>query len=114
MATNNSQSVGMLLNAERCTGCYSCQAACREANQVPYDEKWLEVIRRKPSPVEGKLQLYHLMAPVLDQCAKCIEHENPPLCVRVCMANCLYVAPVEKLVPLLKEKGNWVLYNQVK
>jgi Fe-S-cluster-containing dehydrogenase component len=111
MDTNHPKPVGMLLDAERCTGCYSCQSACRETNRVPFEEKWLEVIRRKPVMVDGEPQLYHLLAPVLDKCAGCVERENPPLCERVCMASCLYVAPVEKLLPLLKKKGKWVLYT---
>jgi Fe-S-cluster-containing dehydrogenase component len=110
MATNEPQPVGMLLNTDRCTGCYSCQSACRELNRVPFEEKWLEVVRRKPNLIDGELRLYHLLAPALDKCAECVEQENPPLCVRVCMASCLYVAPVEKLTPLLKTKGQWVLY----
>jgi Fe-S-cluster-containing dehydrogenase component len=110
MATNNAKPIGMLLDAERCTGCYSCQSACREVNQVPFDEKWLEVVRRKPVKVDGDLTLYHLLAPVLEKCAECVKHENPPLCMRVCMASCLYVAPLEELLPKLKEKGKWVLY----
>ncbi len=110
MADNSYQPVGMLLNAERCTGCFSCQAACREVNHVPFEEKWLEVVRRKPVIVDGDLRLYHLLAPQLDKCAECVARENPPLCVSLCMANCLYVAPVDKLLPLLKNKGKWVLY----
>ncbi len=111
MTTNKPQPVGVLLNAERCTGCYSCQSACREANHVPLEEKWLEVVRRKPVIVDGELNLYHLLAPTLEKCAECVERQNPPLCERVCMASCLYVAPVDKLLPLLKNKGKWVLYT---
>ncbi len=110
MDTKEHQPVGVLLNAERCTGCYSCQSACREINQVPLDEKWLEVIRRKPVIIDGEPQLYHLLAPALDKCALCVERESPPLCERVCMASSLVIRPVEQLLPLLKTKGKWVLY----
>lgn len=110
MTTNENQPVGMLLNIERCTGCYSCASACRETNQVPFSEKWLEVIRRKPVIVENELNLYHLLAPTLEKCADCVERENPPLCQTVCMADCLFVAPVEKLLSIMKTDGKWVLY----
>jgi Fe-S-cluster-containing dehydrogenase component len=103
--------VGVLLNAERCTGCYSCQSACRDTNHVPFEEKWLEVVRRKPVMIDGELNLYHLLAPPLEKCQECVERENPPLCERVCMASCIYVRPVEQLLPLLKTKGKWVLYT---
>jgi len=110
MSTDEHQPVGVLLNAERCTGCYSCQSACREVNQVPFNEKWLEVVRRKPNIIDGELRLYHLIAPPLDKCAECVGRESPPLCERVCMASSLFVGPVEKLIPLLKNDGKWVLY----
>ncbi len=111
MTTNGAKPVGMLLDAERCTGCYSCQSACRDTNQVPFSERWLEVIRRKPVFVDGELRMYHLLAPELDKCAVCVQREYPPLCERVCMASCLFVAPVEKLEPIMKKKGKWVLYH---
>jgi len=110
MTANNHPPVGMLLDAERCTGCYGCQSACRELNRVPFEEKWLEVVRRKPVIVDGEPSLYHMLAPVLEKCAACVERERPPLCQQVCMASCLTVAPVEQLLPLLKHKGKWILY----
>ncbi len=54
--------------------------------------------------------MYHLLAPELDKCAECVQRESPPLCERVCMASCLYVAPLEKLQTIMKNKGKWVLY----
>jgi Fe-S-cluster-containing dehydrogenase component len=48
MATENGR-VGMLVDLNRCTGCYSCQVACRQVNGFSYDEKWLKVIRQKPA-----------------------------------------------------------------
>ena len=74
-------SIGMLLNTDRCTGCYSCQTACREANRFGYDEKWMEVVRRDPRP----------------------------LCTKVCTTGALQVGPVEGLLKL-RAKSNVVLY----
>lgn len=112
MTTNGSKPVGMLLDIERCTGCYGCQSACRETNDVPFEERYLEVIRRKPVFVNGELRLYHLLAPELDKCAACVEKESPPLCVNVCMSSCLYVAPVKDLIKIMDNKeGKWVLYS---
>jgi Fe-S-cluster-containing dehydrogenase component len=104
MATENGR-VGMLVDLNRCTGCYSCQAACRQVNGFSYDEKWLKVIRQNPEPIDGKLRMIHLPVPLaLEKCAECIARESPPLCSKVCLGNALFVAPVEKLVPMLEKK----------
>ena len=103
--------VGMLVLLDHCTGCYSCQTACREANRFSYDEKWLEVVRRDPVLVDGKLRMYHLLAPSLDKCADCVGEDGTPLCVKACMGKCLFVAPVEKLLPLLAKHEKCLLYT---
>lgn len=111
MTTKDQQPVGMLVQLDRCTGCFSCQTACRQTNHFSYDEKWMEVVRRNPVMVDGKLRMYHLLAPSLDKCAECVAKDPTPLCQKVCMGNCLFVAPVEKLLPLLSKKEKSLLYT---
>lgn len=104
--------VGMLLNPTRCTGCFSCQAACREVNHYSYDEQWLQVVRRDPYYVDGELRQYHLLAPSLDKCAACYEKNPSPLCTRVCTGSALFVAPVESLLEIMDDNGRQgVLYT---
>ena len=98
-------SVSVLVDLDRCTGCYSCQVACRQTNGYSYDEKWMKVIRQTPEPIDGKLRLFHLPVPLaLDKCAECIQREAPPLCAKVCLANALFVGPLEELAPMLHKK----------
>lgn len=97
--------VGMLLNSDRCTGCFSCQAACREVNLYSYDEQWMQVVRRDPYYVDGSLRQYHLVAPSLDKCALCYEKDSSPLCTRVCTGAALFVAPVESLLEIMANNG---------
>lgn len=111
MSDSEKQSVGMLVLLDDCTGCYSCQTACREVNHYSYDEKWLEVVRRDPVVVDGKLRMYHLLAPSLDKCAECVKKDPTPLCVKVCMGDCLFVAPVAKLLPVLEKQEKCLLYT---
>lgn len=93
--------VGMLLNQDRCIGCFSCQAACRDVNRYSYDEQWMRVVRLDPYYVDGKLRQYHLVAPSLDKCALCYEKDNSPLCTRVCAGKALFVGPVESLLDIM-------------
>jgi Fe-S-cluster-containing dehydrogenase component len=104
MMPNENGRVGMLIDLKRCTGCFSCQTACRETNGYSYDEYWLQVVRRDPVLVDGELRMYHILAPSLDKCAECVARESPPLCEKVCMGKALFVAPVEKLLPLMEKR----------
>lgn len=102
--------VGLLLDLDMCTGCYTCQTACRETNRYGYDEQWMQVVRRDPYFVDGKLRMYHLIAPSLDKCAACYRADPEPLCAKTCSSAALFVGPVDELVPLMKGR-NAALYG---
>jgi Fe-S-cluster-containing dehydrogenase component len=91
----------MLLDLDRCSGCYTCQTACRELNGYGYDEQWMQVVRRDPYYVDGKLRMYHLVAPSLDKCAQCFDKDNDVLCVKNCATKALRVGKPDDLIPLM-------------
>lgn len=70
--------IGMLVRVDACLGCQACQVACREENNFPYDELWMEMIRRKPQKVSNQLRKYHVGAPQLDKCTLCHEKDHTP------------------------------------
>ncbi len=94
----DSQGLAMMLDLDACTGCFGCEAACRETHRYGYEEDWMRVIRRDPFYVDGKLRQYHLVAPVLDKCAACYANDPNPLCVSTCCAAALAVGPLDEVV----------------
>jgi len=98
MGRIKSNGIAMLLDLDDCIGCYGCAGACHEVNRYSYDEDWMEVIRRKPVLVDGKLREYHLVAPSLDKCAVCAEESFEPLCVKSCPAQALKLGTLEDMV----------------
>lgn len=90
--------IAMLHDLDDCTGCYGCEAACRETWRYSFDEDWMRVIRRTPFLVDGKLRTYHLVAPVLDKCAECYRKDETPLCVTGCPAQALKLGTLEEMV----------------
>lgn len=90
--------VAMLLDLDDCTGCFSCESACRETFRYDYDEDWMRVVRREPFVVDGKLRQYHLIAPVLDKCTECHAKETSPLCVTGCPAGALKIGTLPEMV----------------
>ncbi|WP_041272766.1 hypothetical protein [Desulfitobacterium hafniense] len=106
---SETKKIGMLLRTDNCIGCQACQVACREENGFGYNEIWLELIRRKPSRIDGKLSTYHLVAPPLDKCSLCVKKDHDPLCTTICPPRCLYVGEGETLKRLMDGKGRWQL-----
>lgn len=102
--------IGMLVRVDACLGCQACQVACREKNNFPYDELWMEMIRRKPQKVSDQLRKYHVGAPQLDKCTLCHGKDHTPLCVDVCPTKCITVAPLEKLLAIMDGRGHWNLH----
>jgi Fe-S-cluster-containing dehydrogenase component len=92
-----------------------CQTACRETNGYGYDEQWLQVVRREPYYVDGKLRMYHLLAPSLDKCALCYANDPEPRCAKCCPAAALKVGPLAEITKAASEAcgtpaGAQVLY----
>lgn len=97
MGRVESGGITMLLDLDDCIGCYGCAGACHEVNMYPYEEDWMEVIRRKPVLVDGKLRGYHLVAPSLDKCAICVQENPVPLCIKSCPAKAIKIGTFEEM-----------------
>lgn len=106
----NVNNIGMLIRVDACLGCQACQVACREENGFGYDELWMEMIRRKPQKVDGKLRRYHVGAPQLDKCALCYEKDHAPLCTSVCPTKCIFIDEKKALLQVMEGKGRWNLH----
>lgn len=94
----NGEGIALLHDLDDCTGCFGCEAACRETWRYPYDKDWMRVIRRTPFVVDGKLRTYHVVAPVLDKCAACYAKDPDPLCVTGCPGQALRIGPLAEIV----------------
>lgn len=90
--------IAMLLDLDDCTGCYNCEAACRDVNRYPYGEDWMKVVRQEPLMIDGKLRQYHLVAPLLDKCRSCYDNDPDPKCVRSCTGKALKIGTLQEMV----------------
>ena len=72
-----------VIDLDRCSGCQSCELACKFENSIPLGEYWLKVVTMGPYGTFPKVQMYWLPA----QCQQC---ENPS-CVHVCPTGASYV-----------------------
>ena len=58
--------IAMIVDLDRCVGCFACQAACKVINSLPEEVNWLKVMpkEQKPDEVDGKLVMDRFPVPV--------------------------------------------------
>ena len=86
----------IVIDLNRCIGCYSCEVACKQENDVPLGQYWNKVITDGPTGTFPKIEQYWL--PVM--CQQC---ENAP-CVSVCPTGASYRDPETNTVLIDKSK----------
>lgn len=72
----------IVVNIDRCTGCFACQIACKEANGVDLGINWNRVLMQGPFGEYPDMTYYAL--PMM--CQQC---ENAP-CIEVCPTGASY------------------------
>jgi Fe-S-cluster-containing dehydrogenase component len=101
--------IAMIIDLERCVGCFACQNACKLVNNLPDGVIWLRVTPKehKPEEVNGKLYMDRFPVPVtLDTCLNCPDRKNghQPLCASVCMGKALWIGDPAAALDMAKQK----------
>ena len=71
----------LLIDHELCFGCYACEVACKEENNLPVGPRWIQVITVGPRKVGQRL----------------VQDFVPRTCVHCVKAPCIDVCPVEAI-----------------
>jgi anaerobic dimethyl sulfoxide reductase subunit B (iron-sulfur subunit) len=83
---------GILIDLDRCVGCFACEVACRQENMAKEDgKKNIRMIEIGPKTVEGKLLMDYF--PILSiDCTLCrqrLQKDFMPACVASCPTKAL-------------------------
>lgn len=113
-------SKGLLIDYQWCTGCHSCEMACRKELGLPDDEygiKLTEFIwphdRGDDWQMNDKWQYTYLPVP-LDLCDLCAERTSKgklPSCVHHCQSQCMYYGEVEELAKRMADNPRQALFG---
>ena len=86
----------IVINLDRCIGCYACEVACKMENDVALGERWNKVVQVEPYGEFPHVSTYWL--PVM--CQQC---EDSP-CTHVCPTGASYRDEATGMVLVNKEK----------
>jgi Fe-S-cluster-containing dehydrogenase component len=71
----------LLIDVDKCVGCYACEIACKQENELPLASRWCRVISFGPRRLGGE---FHLdFVPTV--CIQCEE----PICSYFCQSDAI-------------------------
>lgn len=107
----------ILVNYDYCTGCHSCEVACKKILDLPKGEFGIQVCEVGPfqfstrESVKGAWEWTYM--PVITQaCDMCVDRTDEgkmPMCVQHCQAWCMYYGEAEELVKKMDGQTRWSL-----
>ena len=110
---------GILINYEYCTGCHSCEVACKKHLGLAKGEFGIKLSETGPYKYEtgdlaGKWEWAWnpVITKACDMCEDRVAAGKMPMCVQHCQAWCMYHGDVEDLVKKMDGKTRWALYTQ--
>lgn len=108
----------LLIDYEYCTGCHSCEVACKEEHgfgvgkwgiRMYDDGPW----KKDDSDDQGRSYNFnHIPVPtdLCDLCAKRLERNREPVCVHNCLGDCMRFGTIEEMAAELAKKPKQVLW----
>lgn len=107
---------GLLVDYDYCTGCHTCEVACRKAH-ADWDGEGnfgIKILQDGPRELpNGKWEYNYLPMPtsLCDLCKERTSEGKPPSCVMHCPAHCLYFGTVDELSKIVAEKTHRALFT---
>ena len=112
---------GILINYEYCTGCHSCEVACRNELGLTHGEYGIKLTEVGPfeykTPINADTKYEWVFNPTItkacDLCAARTAVGKMPSCVQACQAWCMYYGELEDLIKKMDGKTRYALYSAI-
>jgi len=102
---------GLLIDYEYCTGCHSCEVACKNEHKLARGKWGIKLTEVGPWEVTpGKFEWNYIPVPtqLCDLCANRVAEGKKPTCVHHCLGQCMEYGTLEELAKKAAEKGKKV------
>lgn len=114
MTKNNNSRNGLLIDYEYCTGCHSCEVACKHELGLPTGQFGIKLAEDGPRKIAADKYEWKYVPIPTELCNLCEERVaagKQPTCVHHCQSKCMYYGPVEELAKKMAEKSKMVLFT---
>ncbi len=100
---------GLLIDYEYCTGCHSCEVACKKELNLPNGKYGIKLSKNGPFKLkdnEDKWELTYVPVPtqLCDLCGDRVAEGKKPSCVHHCQASVIEYGQVEELAKKMTGK----------
>lgn len=102
-------SFGLFIDNEYCTGCHSCEVACKNEHDLPLGQWGIKVLELGPWKLPDNKRWEYRFVPVptslCDLCADRVSAGKKPSCVHHCLAQALEFGSLDELAARMADKG---------
>ncbi|MBP2646061.1 MAG: oxidoreductase [Firmicutes bacterium] len=102
---------GLLIDYEYCTGCHSCEVACRNEHNIPRGKWGIKLTEVGPWQVNGEeWEWDYIPVPTVlcDLCKERVAKGEKPSCVHHCLGQAMEYGTLEELAKKMESKGKKV------
>lgn len=101
---------GLLIDNEYCTGCHSCEVACKNEHNIPLGRWGIKLLEMGPWKLADEKSWEYRFVPVpTKECDLCAARMQggaaKPACAHHCLADAIEYGPVEELAQKMCAKG---------
>lgn len=100
---------GLLIDYKYCTGCHSCEVACKLRLNLPDGKFGIKLADDKPWQIDDNTWEYKWLpvpTQLCDLCEDRVKAGKPPTCALHCCAHVIEYGKVEDLAVRMKELGS--------
>ena len=104
---------GLLIDYEYCTGCHTCEMACKVEHSLPTGQWGIKLQQLGPyeiAPQKWDFRYMPMPTALCDLCADRVEEGRWPTCVHHCQASVMEYGKLSDLVKRMSKKCR-VLYS---
>jgi Fe-S-cluster-containing dehydrogenase component len=111
--SENKEKYGLLIDYEYCTGCHTCETACKVEHSLTTGQWGIKVMSDGPRKLEtGKFEFINVPLPtsLCDLCSSRVKKGKLPTCVQHCQSAVMSYGTLAELGVKLAEKPQMVLF----
>lgn len=104
---------GLLIDYDYCTGCHTCEVACKQVHNYPEGRWGIKVFEFVQQKTDSRVEISYLPYPtdLCNLCAQRTEKGELPSCVKHCQADCMRFGTIDELTVKLAKKPKQVLFR---